>query len=49
MELLDRVNERIAEALARVQPHVESRTDDERVRVQLMEVLERWFVLGRNY
>ena len=35
------------EGRARFKELAESRTGDERIRQQLMEVLERWFVLGR--
>ena len=48
MKLLDRVNVRMDKATARFKELAESRTGDERVREQLMEVLERWFVLGRD-
>ena len=48
MKLLDRVNVRMDKALARFKELAESRTGDERVRQQLMEVLERWFALGRE-
>jgi hypothetical protein len=47
-QLLDRVNVRLDKALARFRELAESRTGDERVREQLAEVLERWFVLGRE-
>ncbi len=46
--LLDRVNVRMDKALARFRELAESRTSDERVRAQLAEVLQRWFVLGRE-
>jgi hypothetical protein len=48
MKLLDRVNGRLDKASARFRELAESRSGDERVREQLMEVLERWFVLGRE-
>jgi len=48
LKLLDRLNVRLQNALARFRDLAESRTGDERVRRQLMEVLERWFVLGRK-
>ena len=48
MKLLDRVNVRMDKVTARFKELAESRTGDERVRAQLMEVLERWFVLGRD-
>ena len=47
-KLLDRVNVRMDKALARFRELAESRTSDERVREQLAEVLQRWFVLGRE-
>ncbi len=47
-KLLDRVNARLEKAAARFKELTESRTGDERVRAHLMEVLERWFVLGRE-
>jgi hypothetical protein len=47
-KLLDRVNVRLDKAIARLRELAESRTGDERIRQQLMEVLERWFVLGRE-
>ncbi len=46
--LLDRVNRRIERARARFQELSESRTGDERAQEQLVEALERWFVLGRE-
>ncbi|MEI8194451.1 MAG: N-6 DNA methylase [Phycisphaerae bacterium] len=48
MKLLDRANVRIEKATARFKELAESRTGDDRVRAQLMEVLERWFVVGRE-
>jgi methylase of polypeptide subunit release factors len=48
MKLLDGVNVRMDKAAARFKELAESRTGDERVREQLIEVLERWFVLGRE-
>lgn len=42
------MNERMARVRARFLELTESRTGDERVRQQLMEVLERWFLLGRE-
>ncbi len=47
-KLLDRVNVRLEKALGRFRELAESRTGDERVRQQLADVLERWFVLGRE-
>lgn len=48
LKLLDRVNVRIDRAVARFTELAESRTSDERVWQELLEVLERWFVLGRE-
>jgi hypothetical protein len=48
MQLLDRANARLDKATARFRELAESRTGDERVREQLMDVLQRWFVLGRE-
>lgn len=48
VKLLDRVNVRIEKAVARFTELAESRTSDERVQQELVEVLERWFVLGRE-
>jgi methylase of polypeptide subunit release factors len=48
MRLLDRINVRIDKAVARFAELAESRTGDERVRQELVEALERWFVLGRE-
>ena len=46
--LLDRVDTRLDAAHSRLEELAESRTGDERVQQQLMEVSERWFVLGRE-
>jgi hypothetical protein len=48
LKLLDRVNIRIGKAVARFTELAESRTGDDRVRQQLVELLQRWFVLGRE-
>jgi hypothetical protein len=48
IKMLDRLNVRLEKARARFQELAESRTGDERVRQQLVEALERWFVLGRE-
>ncbi len=48
IKLLQRVNERMDKARARFKELAESRTGDEQVRGQLMEVLERWFAVGRE-
>ena len=47
-KLLARVNERIEKARARFKELADSRTSDQRVQGQLVELLERWFVLGRE-
>lgn len=47
LKVLDRVDRRVEAARARFKELTESRTGDERVQTQLMEVLERWFVVGR--
>jgi len=47
-KLLDRLNVRLEKVLARFRELAESRTSDERVREQLAEVLQRWFVSGRE-
>lgn len=47
-KLLDRMNRRLDIAAVRFKELTESRTGDDRVRQQLAEVLERWFVLGRE-
>ena len=48
IKLLDRVNDRLSRAAERFKELAESRTGDERIRQQLTEVVERWFVLGRG-
>ncbi len=48
LKLLDRVDVRREKAATRFKEFIESRTGDERVRQQLAEVLQRWFVLGRE-
>jgi hypothetical protein len=47
-KLLDRVNDRLKKASERFKELAESRTGDDRIRGQLVEVLERWFVKGRE-
>jgi hypothetical protein len=47
-KLLARADERLEKARARFKELAESRTGDERVQGQLVELLERWFVLGRE-
>jgi len=47
-QVLARVNERMEKVRARFRELAESRTGDERMQRQLMEVLVRWFVLGRE-
>ncbi len=48
LKLLARVDRRVERARARFKELAESRTADERVQNQLVEVLERWFVVGRR-
>ncbi len=48
IQVLERVNRRIEDAARRLNELVESRTGDERVRRQLVEALQRWFVMGRE-
>ncbi|HEY7152641.1 MAG TPA: N-6 DNA methylase [Gemmataceae bacterium] len=48
VELLEQVNDRLERARWRFLELAQRRTGEERVRAQLMEVLERWFVLGRE-
>jgi len=48
LKLLDRLNSRIDAAMARFRELAESRTADERVRQQILELLQQWFVLGRD-
>jgi methylase of polypeptide subunit release factors len=48
LKVLERLEHRHAAALARFRDLAESRTGDARVREQLVEVLERWFVQGRG-
>jgi hypothetical protein len=45
---LDRADRRISIVMERFRELIESRTSDDRIRQQLIEVLERWFVLGRE-
>jgi hypothetical protein len=47
-KLLDRINVRMDKALTRFRELAESRTSDERIREQLAEVLQRWFVQERE-
>jgi hypothetical protein len=48
LKLLGRVNGRIERARARFRDLAESRTGDERVQEQLLDVLQHWFLLGRE-
>ena len=48
LKLLDRVDRRISIVMERFTELIESRTSDDRIRQQLTEVLQRWFVLGRE-
>jgi hypothetical protein len=47
-KMLDRVNDRLKKAGERFRELAESRTGDDRIREQLVEVLESWFVKGRE-
>jgi hypothetical protein len=47
-KLLDRLNTRHDRAMARFRELAEKRTGDERLRQQMMDLLERWFVLGHE-
>jgi hypothetical protein len=46
-ELLTRIEDRVEKARSRFKDLAQSRTSDERLQVQLMEILERWYVLGK--
>ena len=48
LKVLERVDRRVERARARFKELAESRTGDERVQDQLMEVLEHWFVVSRR-
>ena len=48
LKVLERVDRRIESARARFKELADSRTGDERVQDQLLEVLEHWFVVGRR-
>ena len=48
LKVLDRINVRHAKAVTRFRELAASRTGDERVQTQLIDVVERWFVLGRE-
>ena len=47
LKVLDRVDRRVERVRTRFKALVESRTGDERVQDQLLELLLRWFVVGR--
>jgi methylase of polypeptide subunit release factors/SOS-response transcriptional repressor LexA len=47
-KLLERLNARLEKVRARYQELAASRTSDARMRANLEEVLERWFLLGRE-
>jgi hypothetical protein len=47
-KLLELVNARLDKARGRFRDLAESRTGDERVRKQLLDALERWFIVGRD-
>jgi hypothetical protein len=48
VKLLARLNERLVEAEKRLRGLADSRTGDDRIREQLMDLLLRWFVAGRG-
>jgi hypothetical protein len=47
-ELLSRVKDRVEKARSRFKDLTQSRTGDERIQVQVLEVLERWYVMGKK-
>ncbi len=47
LKVLDRMDRRVEKARTRFKELAESRTGDQRVQEQLMELLLRWFVVGR--
>lgn len=47
-KLLERLKARLETAIARFQELAASRTSDERMRANLVELLRRWFLLGRE-
>ncbi len=47
-ELLTRVKDRLEKARSHFKDLARSRTSDERIQVQTLEVLERWYVLGKK-
>jgi hypothetical protein len=48
VKLIDRIDVRLEKANARFKELTESRTGDDRVRRQVVDLLERWFLLGRE-
>lgn len=48
LKLIARINERLEKARVRFRELAESRTGDQRVQEQLVDVVQRWFVLGRD-
>jgi hypothetical protein len=48
LKQLEHINVRLEKAKNRFKELTESRTGDDRVREQLVDLLERWFVLGRE-
>ncbi len=48
LKVLERANRRVAGARARFKELAESRTGDQRVQNQLVDVLQHWFVVGRG-
>ena len=48
LKTLDRLNRRVAAAMTRLSELARSRTGDEKIQDQLIEVLQRWYLLGRE-
>jgi hypothetical protein len=49
LRLLDRLNARLAKALARLGELADSRTGDQRTRDDIIQAVGQWFVLGRPH
>jgi hypothetical protein len=47
-ELLSRVEKRVEKARSRFKDLAQSRTSDERIQSQIMEILERWYIHGKD-
>lgn len=48
VKVLERLSQRMKKTRARFKDLAESRTGDERIQAQLSEILERWYVLGKE-